>query len=77
MASFILSALDLVGIPLTAFAFLGGALAIGIGFGAQNFFNNLISGFILMFSKPIRPDDTIEMDGLFATVEEIGSRSTR
>jgi len=77
MASFILSALDLVGIPLTAFAFLGGALAIGIGFGAQNFFNNLISGFILMLSKPIRPDDTIEIDGLFATVEEIGSRSTR
>lgn len=77
MVSFILSALDLVGIPLTAFAFLGGALAIGIGFGAQNFFNNLISGFILMFSKPIRPDDTIEIDGLFATVEEIGSRSTR
>ena len=77
MVSFILSALDLVGIPLTAFAFLGGALAIGIGFGAQNFFNNLISGFILMLSKPIRPDDTIEIDGLFTTVEEIGSRSTR
>ncbi len=77
MVSFILSALDMVGIPLTAFAFLGGALAIGIGFGAQNFFNNLISGFILMFSKPIRPNDTIEIDGLFASVEEIGSRSTR
>lgn len=77
MLSFILSALDLVGIPLTAFSFLGGALAIGIGFGAQNFFNNLISGFILMVTKPIRMDDTIEIDGLFATVEEIGSRSTR
>ena len=37
MVSFILSALDMVGIPLTAFAFLGGALAIGIGFSAQNF----------------------------------------
>lgn len=77
MGAFILSALDMVGIPLTAFAFLGGALAIGIGFGAQNFFNNLISGFILMFSKPIRAGDTIEVDGLFASVEEIGSRSTR
>ncbi|MGI6253175.1 MAG: mechanosensitive ion channel domain-containing protein [Aminivibrio sp.] len=77
MVSFILSALDMVGIPLTAFAFLGGAVAIGIGFGAQNFFNNLISGFILMFSKPIRPNDTIEIDGMFASVEEIGSRSTR
>lgn len=77
IVAFILSALDLVGIPLTAFAFLGGALAIGIGFGAQNFFNNLISGFIVMFSKPIRAGDTIEVDGLFATVDEIGARSTK
>ena len=30
-----------------------------------------------MFSKPIRPNDTIEIDGLFASVEENGSRSTR
>ena len=77
IVAFILSALDLVGIPLTAFAFLGGALAIGIGFGAQNFFNNLISGFIVMFSKPLRVGDTIEVDGLFAAVEEIGPRSTK
>ena len=77
MGAFILAALDLVGIPLTAFAFLGGALAIGIGFGAQNIFNNLISGFILMFSEPMRVDDTIEIDGLFASVQEIGTRATR
>ncbi len=76
MGTFLLSALDLIGIPLTAFAFLGGALAIGIGFGAQNIFNNLISGFILMFSKPIKMADIIEVDGLYATVEEIGSRAT-
>ncbi len=76
MATFLLSALDLIGIPLTAFAFLGGALAIGIGFGAQNIFNNLISGFILMFSKPIKMDDIIEVDGLYASVVEIGSRAT-
>lgn len=77
MGALILAALDLVGIPLTAFAFLGGALAIGIGFGAQNIFNNLISGFILMFTEPIRVEDTIEIDGLFATVQEIGTRATR
>lgn len=76
MTTFLLTALDLIGIPLTAFAFLGGALAIGIGFGAQNIFNNLISGFILMFSKPIKMADIIEVDGLYATVEEIGSRAT-
>lgn len=77
MGAFILVALDLVGIPLTAFAFLGGALAIGIGFGAQDYFNNLISGFIIMFSMPIRVEDIIDIDGQFATVEEIGSRATR
>ena len=77
MFAFLLSALDLVGIPLTAFAFLGGALAIGIGFGAQNIFSNLISGFIITFTKPIRAGDIVEADGVTAVVEEVGSRSTR
>ena len=45
--SFVLIALQIVNIPLTAFAFLGGALVLAIGFGAQTLFNNLISGFII------------------------------
>ena len=77
MGSFILLALDVLGIPLTAFAFLGGALAIALGFGAQNIFNNLISGFIIMFDKPIRVNDLVELEGISGIVEEIGSRSTR
>ncbi len=75
--SFILIALQMVRIPLTAFAFLGGALAVAIGFGAQNLFNNLISGFIIMFSRPFRVGDIVEVDKISGTVEEIGSRSTR
>ena len=75
--SFVLIALQIVGIPLTAFAFLGGALVLAIGFGAQTLFNNLISGFIIMFSRPFQIADTIEVDGIAGTVEEIGSRSTR
>lgn len=72
-----LTALSLLNIPLTAFAFITGAVAIGIGFGAQNILNNLISGWILMTEKPIRIADFIEIDGMHSTVEVIGNRSTR
>ena len=72
-----ITALGLLGIPLTAFAFATGALAIGIGFGAQNIINNFISGWILMGEAPIRIDDFIEIDAWQGTVEQIGNRSTR
>jgi small-conductance mechanosensitive channel len=66
-----------VNIPLTLFTFLGGAIAIGIGFGAQNLINNFISGFIVMGEQPIKIGDLIEIEGTFAMVEEIGARCTR
>ena len=74
---FVLMALDMVNIPLTAFAFLGGALVLGLGIGAQNFFSNLISGLILFMSKPFRLRDVVQVDDVLGTVEEIGARSTR
>ena len=73
----ILTALGLLGIPLTTFHFATGALAIGIGFGAQNIINNFISGWILMAERPIRIDDFIELDSATGVVEQIGNRSTR
>ena len=51
-------------------------MAVAIGFGAQNLFNNLISGFIIIFSRPFKVGDIIEIDGTNGTVEDIGSRST-
>ncbi|MBU1343143.1 MAG: mechanosensitive ion channel, partial [Proteobacteria bacterium] len=72
-----LFALRIVNIPLTAFAFLGGAIAIGVGFGAQNLINNFISGFIILGERPINIGDLIEVDGLLGKVEEIGARCTR
>jgi small-conductance mechanosensitive channel len=72
-----LYALQLVGIPLTAFTVLGGALAIGVGFGSQAVVNNFISGLILMAERPIKVGDVIEVGGLYGTVEHIGARSTR
>jgi len=72
--SVIFIALITVKIPLTVFAFLGGALAIGVGFGAQNLINNLVSGIILLFERPIRVGDIVEIDGTRGRVISIGAR---
>jgi len=72
-----LSALSLLHVPLTSFAFMTGAVAIGVGFGAQNIINNFISGWILMAEQPVRVGDFIEIDQQTGTVETIGNRSTR
>jgi len=69
--------LSLLRIPLTAFAFVSGAVAIGVGFGAQNIFNNFISGWILMWERPIRIGDFLEIGEVKGTVETINTRSTR
>lgn len=67
-------ALISVKIPLTIFAFMGGALAIGIGFGAQNLINNFISGLILLIERPIKVGDVVEIEGSRGRVMEIGAR---
>jgi small-conductance mechanosensitive channel len=72
-----LGLLSLLNIPLTAFAFVSGAIAIGIGFGAQNIINNFISGWILMWERPIRIGDFLEMGDIRGTVESVNTRSTR
>ena len=71
------TALDLLNVPLTAFAFVSGAVAIGVGFGAQNIINNFISGWILMWERPIRIGDFLEVGETRGTVEAINTRSTR
>jgi potassium-dependent mechanosensitive channel len=73
----ILFAMHMVGIPLTAFTIFGGALAIGIGFGAQNLINNFICGLILMMERPIRIGDVVEVDSYIGIVDEIGARCSR
>lgn len=77
LVSIVLFALHMVNIPLTALTFLGGAFAIGIGFGTQNLLNNFISGFIIMLERPVKIDDTIEFENTIGTIEEIGIRCTR
>lgn len=77
LAMAFLFALRAVNIPLTAFAVVGGALALGIGFGSQAIVSNFISGLLLLAERPIRTGDLIEVSGVVGTVDSIGLRSTR
>lgn len=65
-----------VKIPLTAFAFAGGALAIALGFGMQTMLKNFVSGLILLFERPFRVGDVLEVGGQRGTVTEIGLRAS-
>jgi small-conductance mechanosensitive channel len=73
----VLLSLQTVSIPLTAFAVVGGALAIGVGFGSQNIVNNFISGVILLAERPIKVGDLVDVGGTYGNIERIGARSTR
>lgn len=63
-------------IPLTVFAFFGGALAIGLGFGTQTLIKNFISGIIVLFERKIRVGDVVDIGGTFGSVVEINTRSS-
>lgn len=65
-----------VKIPLTIFAFLGGAFAIGVGFGAQTLLKNVISGVLVLIERPFRVGDVIELDNVRGRVTSIGLRSS-
>ena len=73
----ILIALAVVKIPLTIFALLGDAAAIAVGFGSQQLVNNLISGIILLFERPIRIGDIIDVGTYAGTVTSIGTRCSQ
>lgn len=68
--------LQTAGINLTTLNVLAGAVGIGIGFGLQNILSNFISGLIIMFERPIKIGDRIEIDGVEGDVVDIGARST-
>jgi small-conductance mechanosensitive channel len=71
-----LIALNFLKIPLTVFAFLGGALVIGLGFGMQTIIKNFISGIIILFERRIRVGDIVDVEGTIGTVSEINTRSS-
>lgn len=69
--------LNIARIPLTMFAFLGGALAIGVGFGTQTIIKNFISGIILLFERKVRVGDIIDVGSMTGgTVTEVDLRAS-
>jgi len=69
-------AVSAAGIPVSSLTVVLGAFGVGIGFGLQNIFNNLVSGLILLFERPIQIGDTIEFGTLMGVVRSIGIRSS-
>ena len=68
--------LEISQIPFSAFAFLGGAVALSIGLGAQTLINNFLSGLMVMMEKSLKIGDVVEIDGVVGIVYSIGARST-
>ena len=69
-------ALGALGIDLTKITILAGAFSVGIGFGLQNVINNFVSGLILLFERPIKIGDVIEVSGIAGEVRRIGIRAS-
>ena len=63
-----------LGIDLSAFAFIGGAIGLGIGFGLQKVVSNLFSGLILLLDRSIKPGDVIAIDDTYGQIRSMGAR---
>jgi small-conductance mechanosensitive channel len=66
--------LNIVGLDLTALTVFSGALGLGVGFGLQKVFANLISGFILLLDKSVKPGDVIAIGNTYGWVNSLGAR---
>jgi small-conductance mechanosensitive channel len=71
-----LAAASFAGLKMSNLTIILGALGVGIGFGLQNIFNNLVSGLILLLERPIKIGDTVEVGNLIGVVKHIGIRAS-
>ena len=65
-----------IGVDLTKVTILAGAFTVGVGFGLQTVINNFVSGLILLFERPIKVGDVIEVSGIVGEVRRIGIRAS-
>lgn len=68
--------LRILGFGLSQITILGGALGVGIGFGLQAIVNNFVSGLILLYERPVKVGDFIEIGSQVGEVKELGLRAT-
>ncbi len=71
-----LIAVGALGVDFTKFAIVAGAIGVGIGFGLQTIINNFVSGLILLFERPIKVGDTIQIKDQVGSLKEIGLRAS-
>jgi small-conductance mechanosensitive channel len=69
-------ALGVLGLDLTKVTILAGAVGVGVGFGLQTIVNNFVSGLILLFERPIRVGDAIQIGEFQGEVRRIGIRAS-
>jgi small-conductance mechanosensitive channel len=70
-------AMGTIGFSLDRVTLLLSAVGVGIGFGLQNVVNNFVSGAILLFERPIRVGDRVQIEDLFGIVTTIGLRASK
>jgi potassium efflux system protein len=69
-------ALAALGVDMTKFTILAGAFGVGLGFGMQNIVSNFVSGLILLFERPIKLGDVVQLDDISGRVLRIGMRAS-
>ena len=74
LAVAVIVALSSLGINLSAFAFIGGAIGVGVGFGLQKVVSNLVSGVILLLDRSIKPGDVIAIGSTYGKIQSLGAR---
>jgi small-conductance mechanosensitive channel len=72
-----LAAIGMLGFSLDRVTLLVSALGVGIGFGLQNVINNFVSGVILLFERPLRVGDRVQIEDLVGVVSTIGIRASK
>ncbi len=71
-----LLAVAALGVDFSNFALIAGAVGIGIGFGLQNIINNFVSGLILLFERPVKVGDTVQIKAHTGSLKQIGLRAS-
>ena len=69
-------AIAALGVDLTKFSILAGAFGVGLGFGLQNIVNNFVSGLILLFERPVKVGDTVQIGEFQGDLKRIGLRAS-
>jgi small-conductance mechanosensitive channel len=72
----LLLAFAAIGVPMDRLTIILSALSVGVGFGLQSLVNNLVSGLIISFEKPVSVGDIVDVGGQYGTIKSIGFRSS-